>query len=478
MDNRQPALKPCRPIWNAQCLLFGTFTNEVMKGVNIIFGLSMIVYVSSCAIAGNFLHVVTAEEADFDVSIVNGVEKDKEIISIRSHHKISYGEKLVTPYFRVWIDGSTVYGDMGRESKNADGKLIIITPNITEDEMQTFWRVYVREVSQTDFKGRVILDIYPDGKKRRFSITISGVRTVTLNDAVQKHDLTKIREMIKNNPELVSKQRYGYSPVHIAAYDGDKGIMELLLAHNADANAEDKNGDTPLHWAAKAGQMNMVVLLLANKARVNAINREGFTPLHVAALEGHKEIAQVLLANKANYMVRSKSGNTPLHSAASSGNRDLVALLLTSKADVNAKTSDGFTPLHFAAEKAHLDVVKVLLANQAKVDARGEGNPLLYDCGSTPLLLLSNSIEPDDRQIKVAKLLLANGADVNAKNKTDFTPLHFAAWKGHKKVVELLLASNANVNAKDSNGDTPLTFANRKNHKDVVDLLRQNGGHE
>jgi len=48
----------------------------------------------------------------------------------------------------------------------------------------------------------------------------------------------------------------------------------------------------------------------------------------------------------------------------------------------------------------------------------------------------------------------------------------------HKDVVELLLANKADVNAKDNSGKTPLHIAVSKGHKDVVELLRQHGGHE
>ena len=56
----------------------------------------------------------------------------------------------------------------------------------------------------------------------------------------------------------------------------------------------------------------------------------------------------------------------------------------------------------------------------------------------------------------VAELLLANKADVNARDNTAMTPLHMAAIWGHKDVAELLLANKADVNAKDNNGGTPL----------------------
>ena len=59
----------------------------------------------------------------------------------------------------------------------------------------------------------------------------------------------------------------------------------------------------------------------------------------------------------------------------------------------------------------------------------------------------------------VAELLLANKAEVNATNNQGETPLHWAAMMGHKDVVELLLANKADVNAKDNQRHTPLHFA-------------------
>ena len=52
--------------------------------------------------------------------------------------------------------------------------------------------------------------------------------------------------------------------------------------------------------------------------------------------------------------------------------------------------------------------------------------------------------------------LLADGADVNARNKFGDTPLHFAAQRKHVEAVRLLLAAGANVNARGLQEVTPL----------------------
>jgi len=63
---------------------------------------------------------------------------------------------------------------------------------------------------------------------------------------------------------------------------------------------------------------------------------------------------------------------------------------------------------------------------------------------------------------------------VNAKNKVGQTPLHLALVKGHNKEVSaLLIAKGADVNAKDENGGTPLNIARTG---EIGDLLRKHGG--
>ena len=77
---------------------------------------------------------------------------------------------------------------------------------------------------------------------------------------------------------------------------------------------------------------------------------------------------------------------------------------------------------------------------------------------------------------ELTELLLANGADVNAKDRGQGTPLHAAASEGHKEVAKLLLASNAQVNAKDDyNGATPLHYAAARGHTEVAELLVASG---
>ena len=75
-------------------------------------------------------------------------------------------------------------------------------------------------------------------------------------------------------------------------------------------------------------------------------------------------------------------------------------------------------------------------------------------------------------QKEIAELLIAKGADVNAKYDRGWTPLLWAAREGHKEIAELLIAKGADVNAKDDGGATPLDLA----FGETADILRKHGG--
>jgi cytohesin len=75
-------------------------------------------------------------------------------------------------------------------------------------------------------------------------------------------------------------------------------------------------------------------------------------------------------------------------------------------------------------------------------------------------------------RIDVVRLILDAGADVNATNDIDETPLHLAAEKDERSaIVELLLLTGADVNAKRIFDETPLDIAIKRNSAKVVKLL-------
>lgn len=90
--------------------------------------------------------------------------------------------------------------------------------------------------------------------------------------------------------------------------------------------------------------------------------------------------------------------------------------------------------------------------------------------GSTPLFIAAGEGRSD-----VVRYLLAEGAEVNAREPLGDTALTEAAYYGHVALVKDLLAHGADVNAVGNDG-TALDIALNRNNSAVVDLLKHHGG--
>ena len=100
------------------------------------------------------------------------------------------------------------------------------------------------------------------------------------------------------DPSQASPQNW--SPLHEAAVTGKPEIVVLLLGKGARPRVmETQNHGTPLHVACFQGNLRICEMLLKAGADVNARDRERLTPLFHAKDQGHAELVKWLRAHGA-----------------------------------------------------------------------------------------------------------------------------------------------------------------------------------
>lgn len=76
---------------------------------------------------------------------------------------------------------------------------------------------------------------------------------------------------------------------------------------------------------------------------------------------------------------------------------------------------------------------------------------------------------------RIVSAMLKKGANVNAVDEWDETPLHLAARKGTKEVCELLLAHGARLDLANCSGCSPLLVAGKEGREDMCRFLLGRG---
>jgi ankyrin repeat protein len=262
-----------------------------------------------------------------------------------------------------------------------------------------------------------------------------------------------------------TRDKDGDTALMDAAVMGEVESVRFLIGKKADLDAKDHNGGTALSRAAGKRGEKIAELLIEAGAEVNTADEKGWTPLMTT---DSSETARLLIAHGADVDARNAIDGTPLMNAAIFGNDDVAKLLLANGADVNAVDRNGCTALLLASSGKDLAIVKLLVAKGARVNVGG--------AGETPLKNAIRNNNPD-----IEAFLIAHGADVNARDVHERTPLMDAVVTSDRygtKSVELLLRKGARVNLKDDSGSTAMTWAVALRRWEAAALLKRHGGRE
>ena len=272
-------------------------------------------------------------------------------------------------------------------------------------------------------------------------------------------DMEKLKALLAADPSLVTSRSSRSHPTLLQAVvldgkDQPKNVEMVQVLIDAGAELSE-----PLVAAASIDNRAAAELLLDHGAAIDGTG--GWSPLEEALYWNNQNVLALLLERGAKVQ--------NLRTAAALGRTDLIESYFN--ADGTLKPEAGRIDWPFGSLESiacsNRDVAgKQSLAdcvNAWSQDRQGiVNNAFVYACMHG--------------HIDAAKLLLDNGAEINAiPGGFDFagTGLHYAALNGHRSMVEFLLAHGADRNVKDTKvSSTPSGWADHGGHPELSDLLR------
>lgn len=297
----------------------------------------------------------------------------------------------------------------------------------------------------------------------------------------------------------------GYTPLHLAVNFNSKDIVNLLLKNGADIKAKNafgltaldsiiQNTDSTEYYEDKVETLSIIssILNITHHNNIAPFDDRGFSRLHfyctsdkmIDSVERFLKLHPYAVNKTVNWPGSDWDGYTPLHFAVHYHQKKATKLLLKKGADISIKNAKGNTPLHLgfnlriltkvsrpqlffpadnilgdkgyshfhiACYQGNVKAVQYFLERGVDVNLPTKFTTAHdYDRwtknGKSPLHLAIHSP-------KTVKLLLKNGADINARDAELNSPLHSARCTG---VINMLLTHGADVNALNIYKETPL----------------------
>lgn len=301
-------------------------------------------------------------------------------------------------------------------------------------------------------------------------------------------DIEIFKILVEHGADVNSKDDNGFTPLMVAAACSRLDVVQLYLDYKPDFSVRSKDGNNIFHammywtlphivygisdngsWVEGSGLDNELVQLLVEKGvDINGKNGEGLTAIQIACVNRFDllEDVEILINNGADLSVIGGEHKDSLLMFAV-GNPKVIQLLLSKGADKSYVNADGKNAYDWAMELA--------MYNHGKGEA--ESVRILYDeeIDGQKNYSLQDALEAGN--VVLAKKLLAECKDINAKDEKYRWPLKCAVLSQNTELIKLVLDRKPVFSQTDKSdkNDPVLLTAVKKHNVEIVKLLLEAG---
>lgn len=412
------------------------------------------------------------------------------------------------------------------------------------NKMAENYEVYDAEIYAKKYGDKIIKELVLNYGK---DINQTGDEDIGgLYQAIKHNNIKAVKFFIENNANVEIATFDGTTPLVLAIEENKPKIVELLIKEgkaNIYGVYAKETEKYPIYCAVKNKNLNMIKILLDNNFD---LKRESYilsyamensdenivkylvengadmysyeiTALYQAVLNLNPKLVEYFLDKGASIEKAGETdvyGNIMMAAAGSkfnnSNDKSPVDLTLLEKSAENSAkimqmiidkvdkklindSLEGKTPLIIAVGNSYIDTAKILIENGADVNAVDiEGwSALSYAVNNGDIeiakLLLENKVKIKDElliaikspivesSINIMKLLIDNKANINYTDENGFSPLNMAIESGDMELTKFLITNGANVNSLMQDGVSLIGYAIAQNNMDLLQILIENG---